>query len=76
RRQLLGPLLATALVLVQEKFFSLGGYVDKIILGSVLVLVLAFFPQGLMGLVRPLARLARGAARRAGAAQPPATTLM
>lgn len=54
RRQLLGPLLATALVLVQEKFFSLGGYVDKIILGSVLVLVLGFFPQGLVGLVRPL----------------------
>ncbi|MDB5731070.1 MAG: branched-chain amino acid transporter,permease protein, partial [Variovorax sp.] len=57
RRQLLGPLFATALVLVQEKFFSLGGYIDKIILGSVLVLILAFFPQGLMGLVRPLARL-------------------
>jgi branched-chain amino acid transport system permease protein len=56
RRQLLGPLLATALVLVQEKFFSLGGYVDKIILGSVLVLVLGFFPQGLVGLVRPLWR--------------------
>ncbi len=55
RRQLLGPLLATALVLVQEKFFSLGGYVDKIVLGSVLVLVLGFFPQGLAGLARPLA---------------------
>lgn len=57
RRQLLGPLLATALVLVQEKFFSLGGYVDKIILGTVLIAVLAFFPQGLMGLARPLKRL-------------------
>lgn len=55
RRQLLGPLLATALVLVQEKFFSLGGYVDKIVLGSVLVAVLAFAPQGLVGLLRPLA---------------------
>jgi branched-chain amino acid transport system permease protein len=51
RRQLLGPLAATALVLVQEKFFSFGGYVDKIILGTVLVAVLGFFPQGLMGLV-------------------------
>lgn len=71
RRQLLGPLLATALVLVQEKFFSFGGYVDKIVLGSVLVLVLAFFPQGLMGLVRPLARLAR----RRQPASPVATTL-
>lgn len=64
RRQLLGPLLATTLVLVQEKFFSLGGYVDKIVLGSVLVAVLAFAPQGLVGLLRPLA----AAWRRAGAA--------
>jgi branched-chain amino acid transport system permease protein len=48
---LLGPLLATALVLIQEKFFSFGGYVDKIVLGSLLILVLAFFPQGLMGLL-------------------------
>ena len=39
-------------MLVQEKFFSLGGYVDKIVLGSVLVLILGFFPQGLVGLVR------------------------
>ncbi len=61
RRQLLGPLIATALVLVQEKFFSLGGYVDKIVLGSVLVLILAFFPHGLMGLVRSLGRLLGGA---------------
>ncbi|WP_313387416.1 branched-chain amino acid ABC transporter permease [Achromobacter aegrifaciens] len=51
RRQLLGPLLATALILIQEKFFSFGGYVDKIVLGSLLILVLAFFPQGLMGLL-------------------------
>ena len=63
RRQLLGPLAATALILTQEKFFSLGGYVDKIILGSVLVLILGFFPQGLMGLARPLQRLLRGGAR-------------
>lgn len=56
RRQLLGPLAATALILTQEKFFSMGGYVDKIILGSVLVIVLAFFPKGLMGLYHYLAR--------------------
>jgi len=64
RRQLLGPFAATALVLVQEKFFSLGGYVDKIVLGSVLVTILAFFPQGLAGLARPLARLWRQRATR------------
>lgn len=50
RRILLGPLLATALVLSQEKFLSLGGYADKIILGGVLIVVLAFFPKGLAGL--------------------------
>ncbi len=55
RRQLLGPLAATAMVLTQEKFFSLGGNVDKIVLGSVLVLILGFFPQGLSGLARPWA---------------------
>ena len=50
RRILLGPVLAAAMVLTQEKFLSLGGYADKIILGSVLVVVLAFFPRGLAGL--------------------------
>jgi branched-chain amino acid transport system permease protein len=50
RRVLLGPLLATVLVLSQEKFMSLGGYADKIVLGSVLVATLAFFPGGLIGL--------------------------
>ena len=75
RRQLLGPLFATALILTQEKFFSLGGYVDKIILGSVLVLILGFFPQGLMGLVRPLQQLLhRSKPRRPIAAGAPAPT--
>lgn len=64
RRQLLGPLMATAMVLVQEKFFSLGGYADKIVLGSVLVLILAFFPQGLIGLARPVGRLLQTRASR------------
>ena len=64
RRQLLGPLAATALVLVQEKFFSFGGYVDKMVLGSVLVIILAFCPHGLMGLARPLGRRFRSRASR------------
>jgi branched-chain amino acid transport system permease protein len=76
RRQLLGPLVATALVLVQEKFFSLGGYVDKIVLGSVLVLILAFFPHGLMGLVHSLGRLLRGvrSSSSSPSSHPPAVT--
>ncbi len=51
RRVLLGPLLAMAMILAQEKFLSMGGYADKIILGSVLIVILAFFPRGLMGLL-------------------------
>jgi branched-chain amino acid transport system permease protein len=54
RRLLLGPLLGVALIQMQEKFFSFGGYVDKIILGSVLILTLAFLPNGLFGIVAPL----------------------
>lgn len=61
RRLLLGPLLATVLVLGQEKFLSLGGYADKIILGGVLIATLALFPRGLVGFVEPL----RQALRRA-----------
>jgi branched-chain amino acid transport system permease protein len=75
RRQLLGPLAATALILMQEKFFSLGGYVDKIVLGSVLVLVLAFFPQGLMGLMRPLRRVLARTRSPHGPSQPVITTV-
>ena len=51
RRVLLGPLLAIAMILTQEKFLSLGGYADKIILGRVLIVILALFPKGLMGLL-------------------------
>ena len=54
RRVLLGPVLATGLVLAQEKFLSLGGYADKIVLGSVLIATLAFFPGGLIGLLKVL----------------------
>lgn len=71
RRQLLGPVVATTLVLVQEKFFSFGGYVDKIVLGSVLIVILGFFPEGLAGLMKPLARLRKS--RREPI--PPLTTL-
>jgi len=48
-RILLAPLIGVALILFQEKFLSLGGYVDRIILGSVLIVVLSFMPRGLIG---------------------------
>jgi branched-chain amino acid transport system permease protein len=57
RRVLLGPLIGVILILVQEKFLSFGGYTDKIVLGSVLVITLAFLPKGLLGLFAPLAGL-------------------
>jgi branched-chain amino acid transport system permease protein len=57
RRLLLGPLLGVTLILMQEKFLSFGGYVDKIILGGVLILTLAFLPNGLFGIFAPLRKL-------------------
>jgi len=59
RRVLLGPLIGVAIVQIQEKFFSFGGYVDKIILGSVLILVLAYLPGGLVGLFQALREAGR-----------------
>jgi len=47
RRQLVGPLLAIGLIVAQERFFSMGAYYDKMLLGGVIVLTLAFFPGGI-----------------------------
>jgi branched-chain amino acid transport system permease protein len=57
RRMLLGPLFGVALILLQEKFLSFGAYIDKIILGGALILILAFVPRGLIGLLEPFRRL-------------------
>ncbi|MEH6643455.1 branched-chain amino acid ABC transporter permease [Vreelandella glaciei] len=56
RRYILAPLAGIAIILFQERFLSYGAYVDRIILGSVLVLVLSFLPGGLVGLFRDLNR--------------------
>jgi branched-chain amino acid transport system permease protein len=56
RRILFGPILGTAIVIVQQTFFSIGGDGDKIILGAVLAVVLILWPSGLMGAVRTLTR--------------------
>jgi branched-chain amino acid transport system permease protein len=56
RRILLGPLISTAILIIQQNLFSLGGDWNKIVLGSVLTLVLIFWPAGLVGLFRRLGR--------------------
>jgi branched-chain amino acid transport system permease protein len=50
RRILLGPLIGTAILIAQQNLFSLGGDWNKIVLGSVLALVLIFWPSGLIGI--------------------------
>jgi branched-chain amino acid transport system permease protein len=54
RRILLGPLIGIAILIAQQNLLSLGGDWNKIILGSVLVVVLVFWPSGLVGLFRRL----------------------
>jgi branched-chain amino acid transport system permease protein len=54
RRILLGPLIGVAILIAQQNLLSLGGDWNKIILGSVLVVVLVFWPSGLVGLFRRL----------------------
>ena len=49
RRLLLGPLIGTALIIVQQTFFSIGGDGDKIVLGAVLAAILLLWPKGLIG---------------------------
>ncbi|WP_375309586.1 branched-chain amino acid ABC transporter permease [Bradyrhizobium sp. A5] len=56
RRILLGPLIGTALLIAQQNLLSLGGDWNKIVLGSVLALVLIFWPAGLVGLYRRITR--------------------
>ncbi len=56
RRVLLGPLIGVAALIAQQNLLSLGGDWNKIILGSVLVVVLVFWPAGLVGLFRRFIR--------------------
>jgi branched-chain amino acid transport system permease protein len=60
RRLLLGPLIGTALIIVQQTFFSIGGDGDKIVLGAVLAGILLLWPAGMIGVWEVLrARLAK-----------------
>ena len=56
RRILLGPLIGTALLIAQQNLLSLGGDWNKIVLGTVLALVLIFWPAGLVGLYRRITK--------------------
>jgi len=56
RRVLLGPLLGTAVLIIQQNLLSLGGDWNKVILGCVLAAVLILWPSGLMGLVEHVRR--------------------
>jgi branched-chain amino acid transport system permease protein len=49
RRLLLGPLIGTSLIIVQQTFFSIGGDGDKIVLGAVLAAILLLWPKGMIG---------------------------
>ncbi|MFO1082225.1 MAG: branched-chain amino acid ABC transporter permease [Reyranellaceae bacterium] len=60
RRLLLGPLIGTALIIVQQTFFSIGGDGDKIVLGAVLAAILLLWPRGLIGLWETLRARSRG----------------
>lgn len=60
RRMLLGPLIGIALLMVQKSFFSFGAYVDKIVLGLVLVLILCLRPGGIVSLFDPVRAWLRG----------------
>jgi branched-chain amino acid transport system permease protein len=75
RRLLLGPLIGVAVIQIQEKFFSFGGYVDKIVLGTALILVLAYLPGGLVGLFQALRKAIRGVRARAAAVTPPSPSI-
>jgi branched-chain amino acid transport system permease protein len=56
RRVLVGPLIGTAILIAQQNLLSLGGDWNKVILGSVLALVLIFWPTGLVGFFRRFGR--------------------
>jgi len=59
KRLLLGPLLGTTILVVQQQHFSFGGDVDKIVLGGILAVVLLTSPDGLAGWWRLIARRLR-----------------
>lgn len=70
RRQLLGPIVGTALIIFQQQMFSLGTHGDDLVLGAVLAVVLLVWPQGLGGLVHSMRRLVSRSAKDSGQPSP------
>ena len=56
RRILIAPALGTALLVGQTSFASLGSYGDKVLLGTVLLVILCLFPGGLATIARTTLR--------------------
>jgi branched-chain amino acid transport system permease protein len=75
RRQLLGPIVGTALIIFQQQMFSLGKYGDDLILGAILAVVLLVWPQGLGGIVESARRQALHRPRGCGRRPPPSDVL-
>ncbi|MDR7233576.1 branched-chain amino acid ABC transporter permease [Agrococcus sp. BE272] len=67
RRQLLGPIIGTAILVLQQQLFSLGAHGDDIVLGIVLTVVLVLWPGGLAGIATSIRE--RLAERRRRAAE-------
>lgn len=55
KRILLGPLLGTAILVIQQQHFSFGGDIDKIVLGGILAVVLLTSKDGIAGWFRAIA---------------------
>ena len=66
RRLLLGPLIGTALIIVQQTFFSIGGDGDKIVLGAVLAAILLLWPAGMIGVWELLRARSRRTTHKGG----------
>lgn len=56
KRILLGPLFATAILVVQQQHFSFGGNIDDIVLGGILAVVILTSRDGLAGWFRSLSK--------------------
>jgi branched-chain amino acid transport system permease protein len=74
RRVLVGPVIGTAILMIQKAYLSFGGDFDKIVLGGVLVVVLSAYPRGLIGAWDSLAEALSRRARQGAARKPPQIT--